>query len=143
MYLHSKTCSKCKTEKSLFDFYKTSNACKSCYTERQKLWNTNNKEKRPINNRRHSLKKHYGLTESEHQLMVTKQNGTCAICNQEGLLCVDHNHTTGKVRGLLCKSCNLGIGSFADDVERLQAAINYLNSQKEKAQVTGLFGQIA
>lgn len=134
MYLLSKTCSSCKTTKPLFDFYQGNAKCKPCYTERQKVWNKNNKDKHKQNDRRWRLKKHYGLSESEYLDMVTNHNGRCAICNQESPLNVDHCHTSGNVRGLLCKSCNLGLGSFSDDIERLQAAVEYLKAHKEKAQ---------
>lgn len=60
------------------------------------------------------------------------QHGCCAICgkhqaNLKCTLCVDHNHTTGKVRGLLCNSCNAILGMAHDDIQILQKAIEYLN----------------
>jgi hypothetical protein len=63
--------------------------------------------------------------------MFTKQDGRCKICNivQEELikaLAVDHCHTTGKVRGLLCRECNLMLGNANDNIENLKAAIAYL-----------------
>lgn len=61
--------------------------------------------------------------------MYLEQGGCCAICGEpEGKdrLVVDHDHTTGKVRGLLCRTHNVGLGHFGDSTALLQAAINYL-----------------
>lgn len=85
------------------------------------------------------LKKHFGITLSQYNKLKESQNGVCAICGkpetifdskQQKLreLSVDHCHTTGKIRGLLCSHCNHAIGKFNDDVDLLQKAINYLTS---------------
>ena len=65
--------------------------------------------------------------------MFAIQRGCCAICgtHQSEMkirLSVDHDHTTGKIRSLLCKSCNIGLGEFKDRVELLKKAISYLES---------------
>jgi len=76
--------------------------------------------------------------------MLEKQGGVCAVCkrpetarNQYGIkrLAVDHDHETGKVRGLLCSKCNTGLGALDDNTGRLQACINYLNKSKFKPAV--------
>ena len=77
------------------------------------------------------LKTQFGISLEDYKSMLDKQYGRCAICGLDivpigGYLCVDHNHSTGKVRGLLCHSCNLGLGWFKDDMARLQQAIEYL-----------------
>ena len=86
--------------------------------------------------RRAQLKKYYGLTEEEYAATSKKQRGVCAICKQHNTrkkdgrrfdLSVDHCHETGKVRGLLCSECNLGIGKFKHDPSLLHAAIEYLS----------------
>ena len=61
--------------------------------------------------------------------LIKKQNNKCKICNNifDKAPHVDHCHTTGKIRGMLCKNCNLGIGNLQDSVDVLQNAINYLN----------------
>ncbi len=72
----------------------------------------------------------------EYKVLLDMQDGTCAICNKpcelQTYLSVDHDHATGKVRGLLCKRCNLGIGYFLDDPELLTSAIEYLNNHTQE-----------
>ena len=70
---------------------------------------------------------------NDYFLLVEKQENRCAICNRHRSeltydLCVDHDHITGKIRGLLCHKCNCGLGIFKDNVEILQKSINYLQS---------------
>jgi len=86
---------------------------------------------------------------SEYERLFEVQQGRCMICgrqeghrNQYGKSCrlaVDHDHTTGKVRGLLCNNCNRGLGRFKDSIELLEAAIRYLKREQtgsEKADHT-------
>ena len=73
------------------------------------------------------LKRKYGITEDEYQGLLIAQDGQCAICGGKfERLGVDHCHSNGGVRGLLCVSCNRGLGYFSDSIERLQRAIAYL-----------------
>ena len=76
----------------------------------------------------------YGITLEDYNQMFASQSGRCAICNiheQESgkILCVDHDHNTGKVRGLLCSKCNAGIGLLGDDPDNLINAANYLREK--------------
>jgi hypothetical protein len=70
----------------------------------------------------------YGITFEEFSALLDEQEGRCAICGDqfEGEPMVDHNHETRKVRGLLCKNCNTGLGMFRDNVLRLRLAAAYL-----------------
>jgi hypothetical protein len=78
------------------------------------------------------LTKKYGITLEDFTELYSKQNGCCAICkNKLTKPHVDHNHETGKVRGLLCKPCNQGIGFLRDSIEILNNAINYISSNHE------------
>lgn len=75
----------------------------------------------------YQLKRFYGLSAEQFACMREKQGGCCAICGaSQKQLVVDHCHDTGRVRELLCHSCNRGIGMLADSHERLQAAADYL-----------------
>lgn len=85
-------------------------------------------ERCKIRSRRHEA---YGLTKAELELLL-KQHATCAICQTDHWgkkgPCVDHDHATGKIRGILCGSCNQGLGRFSDDPTRLRAAAAYLEA---------------
>jgi len=90
------------------------------------------KKQRVKNQTRYDLKRKFGITPEQKQEMLENQNYACAICKTteprgRGDWHVDHNHTTGKVRGLLCALCNVGLGSFKDQPLFLQSAIDYLN----------------
>ena len=71
----------------------------------------------------------YGLDDRDYKAMVASQNGRCAICQVEARLVVDHSHDTGRVRGLLCHHCNVGLGFFLDNLESLRSAAEYLEAR--------------
>lgn len=81
------------------------------------------------------LKRDYGITIEEYERLVVIQNGRCLICCKAQKLGVDHDHRTGEIRGLLCRSCNQGIGIFEDSPTLLFNAIAYLekNMSNEKS----------
>ena len=148
----SKLCSGCKTEKTLAQFYRNignkdghSYKCKMCKDVQAKVYRENNREKvaamkaaqqvRYMDKLRDSYyQKAYGISLDDFNQLFKEQKGGCAICSttdyysrmQYAKLIVDHCHKTGKVRGLLCKSCNIGLGEFKDDVSLLDNAIGYL-----------------
>ena len=76
----------------------------------------------------------YGLSREQFTEMLVAQNYQCLICDIPLLtrVDVDHDHLTGQVRGLLCVSCNGGLGIFKDSIERLERAIQYLKGGKKK-----------
>jgi len=87
------------------------------------------------------LQKVYGISIEQYKHMFKNQKGVCAICKEPETqihnktkqvlnLCVDHNHVTGQVRGLLCKKCNMALGLLQDSVELLQTATKYLKNAK-------------
>lgn len=82
--------------------------------------------------RYYQLTKRFGLTREQYYQLLLSQDYRCKICNVEheevsrGRLVVDHCHTTGKVRGLLCHSCNVGIGHLKESEELMLKAISYL-----------------
>ena len=93
-----------------------------------------NKRGRNASDRKRYLKRKYGITVEQYDLILKKQGACCAICggiNPNGQrLAIDHDHKTGHVRGLLCSKCNRGLGKFEDSIQLLQAAINYLKETK-------------
>lgn len=82
------------------------------------------------------LQNKYGISADEYDELLRKQGGVCAICSSEPLggststrcLHVDHCHETGRIRGLLCSTCNTGLGLFKDSEELLWKAASYLTS---------------
>ena len=144
-----KKCTKCKEHKPRSEF--TSHAvskngvqsqCKKCYAEtrRDKWSNANSKEKNALINRRSKLKRKYGISLDDYDLLLKKQNGCCAICKtnkpngksgQFGpVFHVDHCHVNGNIRGLLCHSCNVALGCFKDNIETILMAVKYLEGNK-------------
>ena len=100
-----------------------------------KTWRDNNKKHRGMRRRLEQ----YGVTEEQFALLWAVHKGRCAICSiklikvlgRRGLAngaCLDHNHTNGRIRGLLCMRCNKGLGCFKDSVQALKAAAAYLIS---------------
>jgi hypothetical protein len=96
--------------------------------------------------REHNLLRKYKLTEADYVQILEGQGGVCAICcgnlnardgRREGhrKFCVDHDHRTGLVRGILCGLCNRGLGCFRDDPALLQTAFAYLARSREPEQV--------
>lgn len=85
----------------------------------------------------------YGISKAEYRDMWIKQDGLCAVCRQPErvarcrLLCVDHDHATGRIRGLLCNACNRGIGLLGDDPETLIRASVYLDPVRPPLQRSG------
>lgn len=92
----------------------------------------------PLRHRQYGWKRQgIKLTVEEYTEIFNKQNGQCAICgvhhsDLKKVLCVDHCHETNEVRGLLCNDCNRGLGQFKDDVERLEEAVKYLLTGKQR-----------
>jgi hypothetical protein len=77
----------------------------------------------------------YGISSADRARLLARQGGVCAICRQKSdrPLCIDHCHVLKTVRGLLCHKCNLGLGMFDDDIDRLRAAIAYLENSRREA----------
>jgi len=101
-------------------------------SERQKQWSKNNEEKRKYQKRKSKLKIAYGITPEQVGEMIKSQNSRCAICGTENpggthnKWNIDHDHKTGKVRGILCHYCNVTLGNVNDSVVILEKMIEYL-----------------
>ena len=105
-----------------------------------KAWQARNREKVRAYHRKTYLARRWWwkpsrISKVQFDALLAKQGGLCAICRQPETyirrghvraLSLDHDHVTGQTRGLLCNACNTGIGRFADDPKRLQAAARYL-----------------
>lgn len=136
-------CTGCKQTLPVADFYKyskferTFSRCKKCCKgqARRAWWRKRSPEvrhRRRLQSRKTNLRIKFGLSWEQFSAMIAAQNGCCAICKNsidfeaKKAYGVDHDHVSGKVRAILCTTCNLGLGSFQDDPELLTAAANYL-----------------
>lgn len=146
MPMNTRICSNCKSEKPISEFHRKNNGthsqckiCRGAYTasyrelhpEKSRLavvkWVAENPARSVESHKKSNLKRNYGLTLDEYGEMMARQKGCCAICSRSmETPNVDHCHETGRVRGLLCSTCNGGLGMFKDCVPLLEQAIRYL-----------------
>lgn len=145
--LSSKKCPCCGEIKPTMEFSRHKNGgkwgfhsyCKECRNKKRKQYHLDNPEKCKRLKRKSDLKKKYGLIPEDLERMLRDQDNKCAICGQEIFLHgssvdknkiarVDHNHETGKIRGLLCNDCNRGIGLLKDSPLLLANALKYLEN---------------
>ena len=132
-----KKCTKCGVEKPLSEFYKNKSKkdglqtrCKICDVLKTRKKYQKDPELSAKKRFIRKLKQEYNLSLEEYNTIKTIQNGACAICKsplQTGMsVHVDHCHDSGKVRGILCRWCNLGLGHFKDSLISLKSALLYL-----------------
>jgi hypothetical protein len=140
--IHSKSCTKCKVTKPLSNFrsrgghlaHLLKSQCNSCLYDAHVKWVQKNKgqAKKPKNRNPLTLARHCsrrGITLKRLMELYEEQNGKCPICEIEIELmssALDHNHTTGEFRGLLCNKCNRALGMFLDSEVVLLRAAQYL-----------------
>ena len=124
-------CQSCGVDKPRKDFTKYKNAgrnrncsgirirCKPCHNDKYRDYK-----------RRWDLKNKYGITLEEYNEMAKDGCDICGKTSEENKSCliVDHDHETGKLRGVLCTVCNTGLGKLGDNVEGLTRALEYLNA---------------
>jgi hypothetical protein len=135
--METKTCSRCGEEKPLVDFHLRSkkepwpkSACKDCHRERARgYWVKNPLPKEA--QREKNLQSAFGIGIKDYEALLEKQGNRCAICEIDTCasgrnFAVDHDHKTGKIRGLLCKFCNTALGQFKENQTSLLKAVEYL-----------------
>lgn len=147
------TCVKCAETKPIAAFYtnpagRIRRDCRDCHRASISQWRSQNREHRSAADKIYVAKNidavrkrrmaRYGITPEQYDSMYDAQNGCCLVCGTRhgragngsvggaDVLCVDHHHGSGAVRGLLCSPCNRGIGLLGDDPRRLMAAVDYL-----------------
>lgn len=147
--LSSKRCSCCGEVKPTTEFTRQTKHgkvgfycyCRECKHKKTKEYYIDNPEKYNKLARNRKLKMQYGLTPEDLERMLRDQGNKCVICGRElflhgssagkrNIAHVDHDHKTGKVRGLLCQECNIGLGKFMDNTDYLLSAISYLKKNK-------------
>ena len=145
-----KTCNVCGETKPLSEYYPTQfkskefpdkiyyhGKCKSCFIKAKQ------KDYTPEKGRDKNLRYNYGITLEEYNTLLSNQNGKCATCGTTepggrksgrgggtNVFVVDHCHDTGKVRGLLCHSCNRAMGLLGDNVSVIESMIKYLEQHE-------------
>lgn len=135
--MDTKECTVCGKTKPVSDFHLRSktqpwpkSACKECHRSRaRQYWK--NKPLSKEEQKEKNLQRSFGIGLKEYNQMLQEQNNSCAICgkNADSLsrsLAVDHDHTSGKIRGLLCMYCNTALGKFEDNKTNLLNAVSYL-----------------
>lgn len=109
--------------------------CRKDHVALQKDYYKNQYQKYKKQGKIYKLKKLYNLTLEEIDQMATTQNHKCILCGKslmETKRCTDHDYETGKVRGILCDNCNMGLGHFHDNPELLRKAAIYVETNKLK-----------
>lgn len=126
-----KRCHRCKKVKGIEAFHKCASrkdgrspTCRPCWTEYRYWW---------------YLQRKFGITVADYEATLARQGGGCAICGtkiemvrkgRRVRFAVDHCHSTDEVRGILCTSCNNGLGRFKDNPDYLEAAAKYLRNHR-------------
>ncbi len=147
MDTETKICTGCQQEKPLTEFFSRGgklvhlykSQCKLCMQAKRQAWAEQNRDHLNdwrrnnwvVTNRR--LRRR-GATQDMYNAMYEAQKGCCALCNEPeekfSWLCIDHDHETGKIRGLLCPNCNRGLGLLKDNANLLQKAAEYITANK-------------
>ena len=121
-----------------YKWWRTRN--KEDYNKKRLEWANKNRKKRTIQARNSYLKKKYNISNEEYYSLYNKQNGKCAICfqcieiilnkrgNNSNSCHLDHDHKTGKIRGMLCHSCNNALGHFKDNTKIMLQAVKYITN---------------
>lgn len=139
----TKPCSVCGIIKDISEFQRRHNACNSCRSLAAKEWRLKNPNaakkyrsdpQAKIRARGRHLLNEYGLTLAGFEKLLVSQDYKCAVCDRPYAmitdtkcnLVVDHCHTTGEIRGLLCNTCNTTIGHMKDDPNRLRRMADYI-----------------
>lgn len=132
----SELCAKCRAAPKHHVYHR----CKACLKDYQKQWREDNPDKvkehyqNTLLVKRHQQRaKRYGISEDDYYAWLERQP-TCEICKADFSITknhIDHDHATGKVRGLLCFNCNGGLGQFKDTPALLRAAADYLEQKQQ------------
>ena len=110
------------TREYMQEWHSTHPGLRRAYSQR---W----RDKNPFYHRAHHRAKRYGLSPEEQVAVLAQNDGMCALCLVAPATDIDHDHESGRVRGALCRRCNLGIGMLRDDPALLMAAVEYLKGR--------------
>jgi len=131
-------CKQCSQKAKAESRSKMTDEQKKASREKIKQWHDadkmRNPEKYKLLNRKWALKRDFNMSLEDYNTLLEKQDGVCAICGKTdpvSNLAVDHCHVTNKVRGLLCRACNRGIGMLQDSIELLEKSVIYLKENNK------------
>lgn len=149
--MQTRNCPKCRNDLPLKDFHKDNKRkdglqlwCNECgKASKKRNYYSHRKAAVLALSRKYVLKRNYGITPQDYEDMSERQGGVCAICRKPETqssckngtidsLRVDHDHKTGKVRGLLCSRCNFAIGHLQDNMDNLMSACGYLTDANDQ-----------
>lgn len=161
--LTEKTCKDCGEVKSISEFTRKKGnfdrldtTCKACVHLKWKEWYHDDEGTAKAKNAEANRKAYatlsddqklsnrvskYGLTVEQFGELVIRSNGMCEICKTKPFEAIDHCHSSGKVRGLLCGHCNRSLGGFKDSIEVLQNAIDYVRINSNDGTTKGITWQ--
>lgn len=140
-----KICPGCKKQKylSFFGGDKTTADgktvyCKNCKKDYMRAWRSRETTNWKERAKKGHLKQRFGLTIESFNILLESQNFKCAICsceldieNNSRDVCIDHSHITSRIRGILCRKCNSGLGAFKDSLSVIEKAMQYIRTKGE------------
>jgi len=143
----TKTCTGCQQQKPLTEFFSRGgklshlykSRCKQCMQTQRQEWADKNRDH--LNDWRRNnwvvagrRLRRRGATQQMYDALYEAQKGCCALCEEPeekfAWLCIDHDHVTGRIRGLLCPNCNRGLGLLQDNPDLLRKAAKYVEAHK-------------
>lgn len=138
--METKVCNKCHQTKAVTEYHKsTANkggrkpVCKQCASKRKQDWYQGNKDTSDRKARTYAIRRDYGITKETYDILMAQAGTHCKICynrytegNSKFGKTLDHCHTTGNIRGVICQACNKALGKVRDNPETLSNLINYL-----------------
>lgn len=139
-----RACTRCKIIKPIDQFrarterpHRRVSWCKACIGEVSKQWGRDNPERLS----QHQSRWKYGISPAQRAAMISAQNGACAICKlplsaEPRARHIDHNHETGRIRGVLCHACNLALGLTRESLDTLRAMVAYLEDDASRDPAT-------
>jgi hypothetical protein len=143
--IETRTCKTCDTTKPLIAFTKAKRYkgdrlphCNTCRSAKQLAWYATEPGRYARQQRENNLKRHYGITIDEYEAIFAAQGHRCALClgteikSQGNHMPVDHCHETGKVRGILCGTCNRAIGFAQEDPDLLDRMAAYVREHSAR-----------
>lgn len=131
----AKKCSKCGEWKEPSDFYRKTVSrdwltswCRACTCIQNADYVRRNRDKHKVWWKKTMLKQRYGITLDEYHDLLEFFEHKCVICSKKEDLCIDHDHETGDIRGILCRPCNLAVANIGENAENARRLVKYIEA---------------